>query len=123
MARALRASTPVVMAMNVHTSSKDGSDTSLNRLGELPDIFRVNHLDIYSVTNTRLSSFVNLTLTLPFTLYGSLPALSMAGYAGKDEIGRFQSYPVVVPPPPPSASHQATEHPKGTVSPLMPCTG
>ena len=89
---------PAGLSLNTNSSTKDGSDSSLAAIGALTDVFRVNSVDLFSLNNSILRSFVNVTLMLPFALEGSLPALDMDGFAGPDLMGHFRSFPITLPP-------------------------
>jgi hypothetical protein len=89
---------PAGLSLNTNSSTKDGSDSSLTSLGALTDVFRVNSVDLFSLNNSILRSFVNITLMLPFALEGELPTLDMDGFAGADLMGHFRALPLTLPP-------------------------
>lgn len=90
---------PAGLSLNTNSSTKDGSDSSLAALsGPLTDVFRVNSVDLFSLNNSILRSFVNVTLMLPFALEGELPTLDMDGFAGADLMGHFRAFPLTLPP-------------------------
>jgi len=89
---------PAGLSLNTNFSTKDSSDSSLSNMGALTDVFRVNSVDLFSLNNTILRSFVNITLMLPFALEGELPTLDMDGFAGPDLLGHFKAFPVTLPP-------------------------
>jgi len=89
---------PAGLSLNTNLSTKDSSDSSLSNMGALTDVFRVNSVDLFSLNNTILRSFANITLMLPFALEGELPALDMDGFAGPDLVGHFKAFPVTLPP-------------------------
>jgi hypothetical protein len=89
---------PAGLSLNTNSSTKDGSDSSLASIGALTDVFRVNAVDLFSLNQSILRSFVNVTLMLPFALEGELPALDMDGFAGPDLMGHFRAFPLTLPP-------------------------
>ena len=102
---------PAGMSLNTNFSTKDGSDSSLSSMGALTDVFRVNAVDLFSLNNTILRSFVNITLMLPFALEGELPSLDMDGFAGPDLMGHFKSFPVTLPDVPPRQGEESWKPP------------
>lgn len=97
-------SSPIVPALrlnlNSHLTSHDGSDETLRNLGHLRDIFRLNDLHVFNVSNDMLASLVNVSLLLPFQLYGSLPAIHFDGYTSNElhrNMGHFHSHPIKLP--------------------------
>jgi len=91
---------PLRMTFNAFTTSHDGSDDTLNRLGDLKDLFRLNEIRVFNLTNDNLAALANVTLLLPFHIYGTFPAIHLDGYTNNMDrvhIGHFQSYPFTLP--------------------------
>lgn len=103
---------PAGLSLNTNYSTKDSSDSSISNMGALTDVFRVNSVDLFSLNNTILRSFVNLTLMLPFALEGELPMLDMDGFAGPNLLGHFKAFHSTLPPVPPREGHDYNKPPE-----------